>query len=703
MLPEPKRKLYLGLWLFLFAFLFTLRFIHLGADPPRNLDPMSVGHLSDPGGYVFNAKNKILFGSWTIDKWNLMYVTPLTHYVTYLVFLLCGVGVAQMNLVPAVFSCLILLFVFLILKRELDPWFALIGTLLLGANYQFTMFSRIAVRVMPMLFFAVLTIYLLSVARGKKHIYFIAGICCFLSFTVKGTFLLILPSILLGTFLFLFFRNPTGLRNVWRPLGLFLLGMFAVFIVWLLIFYLPHREMFQDVARDNFKWLTPHGLTQAFRNFWIRPLLYFSNMPIQTLLMGFFLLFVAYRVLRSPKKVPLLFWILGLWLCSNLIYGSVVYYKPWRHAVPLVLPISILAAAAAYRLSRWRSLEKPEKVPLAFYGFLFFWMAFQLSALIIWRTRPRTLKVMKDHSLIVLVASLAFCFAVAAVIKIWPDRLKVSVPSRIGISVAVGLSLLSTTVNLKPYLSWVLDPHYDIKTISQDLGSAFNTMRIGGLIAPLITLENTHKGHAYHTGYINKGLDFLEKYRITHLFVLNYFDEKRVYERDFPDAMKNARIIARYPLWKGYFEFLDLYPQPVPQTSRIRVYEGETFFGKGGIPRFDPSASGRFAFLTYRKGDALLELPLTAFPAGQYAVSFLVKTEDRTWADQARIKMDIVDSRRKRVLSSRLLRPDDIQHPGEYESISLPLRLKRPRDILLRFFKKGKVSIWLDACIIQER
>jgi len=88
----------------LFSFLFSLRFIHLDADPPKTLDPISIGHLSDPGGYVFNARNKIAHGTWKTDEWNLMYITPLAHLITYLVFLAFGVGIAQMNIVPALFS-----------------------------------------------------------------------------------------------------------------------------------------------------------------------------------------------------------------------------------------------------------------------------------------------------------------------------------------------------------------------------------------------------------------------------------------------------------------------------------------------------------------------------------------------------------------------------------------------------------------------
>jgi hypothetical protein len=102
----------------LLVMILLMRFIHLGADPPETIS-ISMGYMSDPGPYVHNARNKVLFGKWEIDNWNLMYITPIPHYLTYLIFLVFGVGITQMNLLPAFFSCLVLLFTYLICKKKL--------------------------------------------------------------------------------------------------------------------------------------------------------------------------------------------------------------------------------------------------------------------------------------------------------------------------------------------------------------------------------------------------------------------------------------------------------------------------------------------------------------------------------------------------------------------------------------------------------
>ena len=53
----------------------TLRVIFPAADPPWNPSVGVVWH--DEGAWVHNARNKALFGAWTMDAWNPMYIAPV--------------------------------------------------------------------------------------------------------------------------------------------------------------------------------------------------------------------------------------------------------------------------------------------------------------------------------------------------------------------------------------------------------------------------------------------------------------------------------------------------------------------------------------------------------------------------------------------------------------------------------------------------
>ena len=75
----------------------TIRVIFPAADPPWNPSVGVVWH--DEGAWVHNARNKALFGAWTMDAWNPMYIAPVFTGLEYAAFELFGVGVRQARLV----------------------------------------------------------------------------------------------------------------------------------------------------------------------------------------------------------------------------------------------------------------------------------------------------------------------------------------------------------------------------------------------------------------------------------------------------------------------------------------------------------------------------------------------------------------------------------------------------------------------------
>ncbi len=700
-MEEMKKSI---VFFLIFVFVISLRFIHLGADPPRRLDPYSIGHIGDPGQYVSNARNKVIFGKWKTDEWNLMYVTPISHLITYAIFRFFGVGIAQMNSVPALFSSLLLFLLYFILKKSLGNNFALLGVLLLGVNYQFTMFSRIAVRVMPMLFFTLLSIYFLELSKGRERLfYFLAGGACSLSFTVKGTFLLILPSIVFGALIHAFFKNNKNLKKTFTLCGIFILGMGVIAIFYFFFFYFPHKELFQDIARDNYKWLSPHGVAEALRNFWIRPLHYFNNMPVETILALIFLPFLLYFYLRFPQKITPLFWISGLWLISNYIHYSLIYYRPMRHAIPLIFPIVVLAVGSLFEFSKAKSIEKPTRIPFFFYPLFFLWLLFVLSGLFILGLKPMNLKSISICSILLVGTSFGLTFVCAYFLSIWRGKLKIFLSPSLRKVILSALILISLFFNLKQYFIWVFFPRFDLRTYSRDLGFAFEKMSIGGLLAPVMAMENKHEAHSYHTGYINKGKDFISKYRISHLIINPFFDEKKVYQNDFPHVMRRARLIVRYPIWKTHVELYELNPSSVEDEGKKKIIEGEVFFGEGGIPRYDEEASNRYAFLAEKKRASLVQSEAITLSRGEYEALFFLKTQDSSPPGEWLAKIDVFDLKKRRLLFSRDVYGRDFNSSFKYKEFSLCFHLERETAVGLRIYASGETSLWFDKVLLQRK
>jgi 4-amino-4-deoxy-L-arabinose transferase-like glycosyltransferase len=697
-----RPRLFLLFLVLLFSLLFIMRFVHLAADPPPDLSS-SMGYMGDPGGYNINARNKIVFGTWEMDMWNNMYISPLPHYFSYLIFLILGPGIAQMNLVPVIFGCLTLILVYLVFRKNHSAALALLGVFLLGTNYQFTMFSRIAVRVMPLLFFTMLALFFLAGRRRPSLGAFLAGASCVVAFTVKATFAQILPSILAGLFFYALFRERPSLKRALVQIGWFALGAALVCAVWLPVIYLPHTDIINAYGGENIDWLTPpKDLGQMLKNFWLRPLFFFNHMPVMTSLASLYLLMLAFRAFSRPQRVTLLNWICGFWMISNMLYYSVIYYHAARHFVVLVLPLVVLAANFLFELLKLKHTTTPEKIPLLFYPFLFIWLVFPLSHLVILVFgRPTEPAVMESRFFLVLAVSGAVCLLLAAVHRLGPRNRTVTPLPRVLVASGVALALvLSTGYNLRPYVRWASAARADIRDISRDLGRDTSVSSVAGLMSLILSLENQNEAHPYRRGYINPYRDFMERFRITHVFVTLHAGgiERIEYEQDFPEAMGKARLTARFPLAETHAELYALTPHAGPGTEgEVKDYEGETFFGRNGIPRFDPDASRNWAFVAEKAGAGfLIELPGVALPQGSFEAAVRLKMEDSPSGEGRIMKIDLADPRRRRVMGTGNLTAPELRPAGSYREFTFTFTVPREGEYAFRIHSTGETILWID-------
>jgi len=68
-----------------------MRALYPAADPPWNPSVGIVWH--DEGPWVHNARNKVMFGQWSMDQWNPVYIAPVFTGLEYVAFRSLGVGV----------------------------------------------------------------------------------------------------------------------------------------------------------------------------------------------------------------------------------------------------------------------------------------------------------------------------------------------------------------------------------------------------------------------------------------------------------------------------------------------------------------------------------------------------------------------------------------------------------------------------------
>ena len=144
----------------------VLRGLFPAADPPWESTVGIVWH--DEGAWVHNARNQALFGTWSLDAWNPLFIAPVFTLLEYVSFEVFGVGVRQARLVPAALGWCSVLLVGLGVARIAGRRAGLMAAALLATNYVYVMWNRAALMEAPMASFMVASWYG-YVRTGSSH------------------------------------------------------------------------------------------------------------------------------------------------------------------------------------------------------------------------------------------------------------------------------------------------------------------------------------------------------------------------------------------------------------------------------------------------------------------------------------------------------------------------------------------------------
>jgi 4-amino-4-deoxy-L-arabinose transferase-like glycosyltransferase len=181
--PSPERRF--AAWLLVIATIaLALRLVFPAADPPWQTTVGVVWH--DEGAWVHNARNRALFGAWTQDAWNPMFIAPVFTVLEYWSFALFGVGIRQARLVSelAGFSSVILLAFGV--RRLAGREAGLIAGALVATNYVCVMWNRAALMEATMVAFIVAAWYCYVRAQDRAWWGALAGACALLAYFSKA-------------------------------------------------------------------------------------------------------------------------------------------------------------------------------------------------------------------------------------------------------------------------------------------------------------------------------------------------------------------------------------------------------------------------------------------------------------------------------------------------------------------------------------
>ena len=181
---DMTRREFVAWFVVVLAVAALLRGLFPTADPPWNPAVGIVWH--DEGAWVHNARNKVLFGAWSLDRWNPMFIAPVFTGLEYVAFKIFGVGVRQARLVPELLGLLSVVLLGLGVARLAGRRAGVIAAALLGTNYVYLMWNRAALMEGPMVAFMVTAWYCYTRLDENPRWGAAASVCAWLAFFTKA-------------------------------------------------------------------------------------------------------------------------------------------------------------------------------------------------------------------------------------------------------------------------------------------------------------------------------------------------------------------------------------------------------------------------------------------------------------------------------------------------------------------------------------
>lgn len=660
-----------------------IRIFHPYADPPVDLDN-SGGLFFDEGALAHNARNKVMYGQWRIDRWNNMVYSPVQNFLVYVSFKLFGIGLLQERMVPITLSILMLGLFYLALRENYGQKTALLGLLLLGLNFPFSMFNRLGLAEIPFTFACVLSLYLFQKGmKNKPACIYLAGLSSFLAFVFKNFAYYLILAAFLTIAVYSIYREKLKIRYFFRDSILFGGGILTLFFPWYFIFYYPNAEEILAIGELQIAQSIPASGLRLLLNILSQPfLIYLSDYPI-LLLAGFgFAFYVLYQLISHKDRVNAIDLFAVLWLSGGIGFFSIFNYRPVRYYVPLIPPLCIFASRAIMILienhgniiSRLKILRF--NIAAGFFYFIVF-----LYFLIPKFRSPylNFLKSLNDLLIFALLTSLILCLASMIFIYLY-NRMglfrRFIVPVIVIIFLAVNLATDS-----KNYYEYIKKPKYVIYNTSRELGEKLDSAFISGLATPVLVLENKHRAlYAGREGWLDGQEDIFKRYRgISHIFAAVYNNEIDWYFKTFPDIMLKAELIKVYNIWKSEFFFFSL----KDKTDKMKFYS-------------NPS-DGHDAIIIKSS------FPATSKVNEKHEVWIEVKNSGKNpWLKKDGIKLGAIGDSDPFASTRHLLADDEAILPGQSKMFSFQMKAPRRAGIYATDWRMVKEnSFWFGEPLLK--
>jgi 4-amino-4-deoxy-L-arabinose transferase-like glycosyltransferase len=531
-------------WLLVIVVLAALlRGLFPAADPPWEATVGIVWH--DEGAWTHNARNKALWGVWTQDAWNPMYIAPVFSGLEYLAFKAFGVGLRQARLMPEILGILSVLVMALGVARLGGRRAGAIAAALLATNYVYVMWNRTAMMEGPMVAFMCIAWYGAVRAESNARWAWLAAAGALLAFFTKAAAAFFVAAVGLEALLTLWVagRDPQRARVAWITIvALAVCGAVA-----LAAFVVPNWEEFWFYNVQISVLRKPAYTLKAFADRVTQfPVLHdvFTRMAFATAIGVTAALGVLARWRRVSSGERLLVLWVGLG-ALELILHDVGNERRFIFFIPTLTALTALVLGGQRTIRPEEAAFVSRRHALLTVPFVTF------AAYVVMATFVRLAFLDEIRPVVRLSAALAVASTIAVYVS-WPRLSRVLSTARFSPRAGMAVALLVTGGGVVQYAQWAAGRTYANYAASVELGRQLpEGTLVHGKLANGLALENRIRPVFVGRGFGNYAD---RKTRDDVRYILTYIAPSLGYESQARNPVIRE-VLDAYPDWRIIMTF----------------------------------------------------------------------------------------------------------------------------------------------------
>jgi 4-amino-4-deoxy-L-arabinose transferase-like glycosyltransferase len=342
---------------------FVVPIVRLDSDPSPLQD--AVGEINDEGFWNHNARCKVCFGTFVPDEFNQgLIASPLFTAMQWLTFSLCGVSIFSARLTCVISLWLVLLMVYVLMRRLHSPGAALLAVAALGLMHEMLMYAKWSSPILPQMMFLTAILFFWELGRRGSPWWMVAsGACLPAAAATSLVTVYFLPSLAIYLAASLWLRKDVSRTKV-VVFAASVVAFGAIAGAWYLINWEHFQFFMQNIGKRNFV-QHPRSIGQMVREglraLAVQPFVY-PGPVILVMLCSLWGLQTAVRAARqgfrramgelSSVDLYALCWLVG---CSAVV--AVSPDKAAHRLVMLFIPMTLLAVSFAAATFRGRGGE----------------------------------------------------------------------------------------------------------------------------------------------------------------------------------------------------------------------------------------------------------------------------------------------------------------------------------------------------------